>query len=328
MKPRIYQLGPLNRRDARMLGTIWRRQGGKTSMEVLLALDEMARKPGRLVIFCSASLAVGGEATYKAGGAMLDLLRRHRHREMEANANFDDAAAFREVFEQGRLEVKLRHKDGQVSRLKVIAPNPATARGFSGTVIMDEIGFIRDFRAVWEAVEPIASSDPTMRIILATTPPADDAHLSHEMLSPGPGAAFAPNAAGHWYRSETGLLVHRVDVHDAYAAGVPLYHPETGAEVTAEEHRALAIDKDAWDRNYALKFATGGTAACSYLALHHAQERGRVAGCVAGQDDYPAGWEAGLGQGEIYVGVDLATTEKAHSNPSALAVVERAGRDF
>ncbi len=327
-KPASYELEPLNRRDVRQFGLIWRRQGRKTTNLSRIGLYEMATRPGRVVIFGSASLSVGGEVTYRAAEQMRQFLSAHKHREMEANVRFDDESAFREVFEQGRLELKLRHKDAQVSRLKVIAPNPATARGFSGTVLFDEIGFIRDWRGVWEAIEPIASSDPTMRIILATTPPADDAHLSHEMLSPGPGVTFEPNPAGHWYRSETGLLVHRVDVHDGYAAGVVLYHPETGAVISAQEHRALAIDKDAWDRNYALKFAMGGTAACSYLALHHAQERGRVAGCVASQDDYPAGWEAGLGQGEIYVGVDLATTEKDHSNPSALAVVEKIGRDF
>jgi hypothetical protein len=183
---------------------------------------------------------------------------------------------------------------------------------------------------VWEAIEPIASSDPTMRMILATTPPADDAHMSHEMLSPGPGVEFAPDPQGHWYRSETGLLVHRVDVHDGYAAGVVLYHPESGEVISAEEHRALAIDKDAWDRNYGLKFAMGGTSACSFLSLHHAQERGRIAGCLSAEGDYPAGWPQDVpwGSGEITVGVDLATTEREMSNPSALAVVERIGRDF
>lgn len=327
-KPAPYELQVLNRQDVRQLGMIYRRQGRKTTNLSRIGLHEMAKKPGRLVIFGSASLVVGGEVTYRAADQLRLFLAAHKHREMEVNVRFDDEAAFREVFEQGKLELKLRHKDGLVSRLKVVAPNPATARGFSGTVLFDEIGFIRDWRGVWEAIEPIASSDPTMRIILATTPPADDAHLSHEMLSPGPGVTFEPNPAGHWYRSETGLLVHRVDVHDGYAAGVVLYHPETGAVISAEDHRALAIDKDAWDRNYALKFAMGGTAACSYLALHHAQERGRVAGCVASQDDYPRGWEAGLGDGEIYVGVDLGTTEKAHSNPSAVSVVEKIGRDY
>jgi hypothetical protein len=328
-KPATYELEPLNRRDVRMFGMIWRRQGRKTTNLSRLGLYEMAKKPGRLVIFASASLNVGGEVTYRAAEQMRTFLEQHKHREMEANVKFNDEAAFREVFEQGRLELKLRHKDGKVSRFKVIAPNPATARGFSGTVLMDEIGFIRDFRAVWEAVEPIASSDPTMRMILATTPPADDAHLSHEMLSPGPGVEFAADPAGHWYRSETGLLVHRVDVHDGYAAGVVLYHPETGEVITAAEHRAMAMDKDAWDRNYGLKFAMGGTAACSFVSLHHAQERGRAAGCLAAQDDFPFGWpeSAALGNGIFHVGVDLATTENEKSNPSAIAVVEQIGAD-
>lgn len=330
LTPAAYELEPLNQHAVRQFGMIWRRQGRKTTNLSRLGLWEMAKKPGRLVIFGSASLNVGGEVTYRAAEQMRTFLSLHKAREMEANVKFDDESAFREVFEQGRLELKLRHKDGLTSRLKVIAPNPATARGFSGTVLLDEIGFIRDFRGVWEAVEPIASSDPTMRMILATTPPMDDAHFSHEMLSPGPGVEFSENPQGHWYRSETGLLVHRVDVHDGYAAGVPLYHPETGEQVSAAEHRALAVDKDAWDRNYALKFSMGGTAACSYVSLHHAQERGRVAGCLAAQDDYPLGWPqaAPWGEGQIGIGVDLATTERETSNPTALAVIEKIGRDY
>lgn len=330
MKPALYEVEPLNKSDVRMFGMIWRRQGRKTTNLSRLGLLEMARHPGRLVIFASASISVGGEVTYRAAEQLRHFLAAYKAREMESNVQFDDEAAFREVFENSKLELRLRHKDGQISRLKVIAPNPATARGFSGTVLMDEIGFIRDFRGVWEAVEPIASSDPTMRIIVSTTPPSDDAHLSHEMLSAGPGVEFSANPKGHWYRSEMGLLVHRVDVYDGYAAGVVLYHPETGEVISAEEHRALAIDKDAWDRNYALKFAIGGTAACSYASLHHAQERGRLAGCVAEQGDFPRGWPEDIpfGDGEIFVGVDLATTEKETSNPSALAVVEKTGRDF
>ena len=60
-----------------------------------------------------------------------------------------------------------------------------------------------------------------------------------------------------------GIRVHRLDVHDACAAGVPMYHPKTREKISPEESRRLAFDKTAWDRNYALRFIRGGVAACS-----------------------------------------------------------------
>ena len=39
---------------------------------------------------------------------------------------------------------------------------------------------------------------------------------------------------------------------------------------TPEQHRAKAIDKVAWDRNYGCKFIKGGTAAISLTDLTHA----------------------------------------------------------
>lgn len=93
-------------------------------------------------------------------------------------------------------------------------------------------------------------------------------------------AEFKVNAKGNWYRSASGMMCHRVDAWNADAAKVPLYHPETGQPVTPEEHRALAVDKSAWDRNHALKFLAGGTAAVSMAALAGAMQCGRELGLV------------------------------------------------
>ena len=43
---------------------------------------------------------------------------------------------------------------------------------------------------------------------------------------------------------------------------------------------------------------------------------------------WPAGWRSHLAGGMIGIGGDIATTNKAKSNPSAIAVVEQLGRDF
>jgi hypothetical protein len=330
---RAYQLEADKRReDLGIFILLWRRQSGKTEVLSTWALETMLKKAGETVILASASLNVGGEVALRAAGVFWDVLERLRKRfkKLETNTltGFD---ALAEAFLAGKLEVKFTHPGGKVSRLKIIAPNPATARGFTGTVFLDEIGFIPDFRAVWDAVEPITSSDPTFRLIMSTTPPADSGHYSHELLVPP--ADFgepAPAAVGHWYRGDGGIMVHRVDARDAALAGAKLYHPEKRTELTIEEHRKLALDKEAWDRNYGLKLAATGTSACSLSVLHFAQSRPEAQRCYAFEDELPAEWRAllGLGDEPVTIGYDIATTEKGTSNPSSIAIMPHIGRDY
>lgn len=319
---------------------LWRRQTGKTEVLSTWALQTMLSRPGETVILASASLNVGGEVALRAAGVFWMVLSRLRERfaKLEACATEDgqaprilaDFEQLREAFTAGKLEVRFTHPDGRVSRLKVLAPNPATARGFSGTVFLDEIGFIPDFRALWDAVEPITSSDPTFRLIMCTTPPADASHYSHELIVPPADANFETVAPeGVWYRSEAGLMVHRVDAWDADAAGARLYHPETRQPLTTDEHRALALDKEAWDRNYGLRLASTGTAAIALNTLHHAQTREEAARCLFWDGELPADWREQLGEisEPVTVGFDVATTEKNSSNPSSVTIAEKSGTD-
>lgn len=312
---------------------LWRRQSGKTEVLSTWALETMLSRPGDTVILASASLNVGGEVALRAAGVFWQVLTRLRERFKALNLGetaweFD---AMAEAFQAGKLEVRFTHPGGLVSRLKVLAPNPATARGFSGTVFLDEIGFIREFRELWDAVEPITSSDPTFRLIMCTTPPADAAHYSHELIVPPAGLEFPEIVpAGVWYRSEAGLMVHRVDAWDADMAGAQLYHPETRAPLTPDEHRALALDKEAWDRNYGLLLATTGTAAISLNVLNFAQSRPEAKPCLAFEGELPADWRRRLGEirGQVTIGFDVATTEKNTSNPSAVTITEQDGADY
>jgi hypothetical protein len=320
---------------------LWRRQSGKTECLSTWALQTMLERPGDTVILASASLNVGGEVALRAAGVFWQVLTRLRERfqALEAAAIEEgreprvlgDFEALREAFVGGKLEVRFRHPDGRLSRLKVLAPNPATARGFSGTVFLDEVGFIRDFAALWDAVEPITSSDPTFRLIMCTTPPADAAHYSHELIVPPAGLEFGAIAPeGVWYRSEAGLMVHRVDAWDADAAGARLYHPENRQPLTVDEHRALALDKEAWDRNYGLVLASTGTAAIALHALHFAQTRPEAALCLFFDGELPADWRQRLGeiQEPVCGGLDIATTEKHTSNPSSYTITEKVGTDY
>lgn len=326
---------------------LWRRQFGKSTTLANVALKKMMKRRGRLVTFASASLLVGREIIQKESQVLqaalddlrkkareaqmqLDSVNRETGKQLEESLSADD---FAELFEQQRLEFRLYHDRTVYSRTLVIAPNVATARGFSGDVLLDEIGFIKDFKDLWEAMEPIASSDPDFRVLMATTPPADDTHYSFELTVPPDGMVFPVDENGNLYRSQAGVMIHRVDVHDGYAAGVKLYDLETREPLTPQEHRARALDRDAWDRNYGLMHKFGGTAACSIMALAFAQEQGRKK-CFAVDIEHEGDELEGLkflegilGDGQVGLGFDVATTEKELSNPSSLTITEKVGVD-
>lgn len=321
----------------RMLLMYYRRQARKTSTCALQGLDWMAERPGNLVTFATCSLNLGAEMSEReidmlhsivdairagaADGKNETLVDTHINQKTEWDKL--DWADIADLYQKSKLEVKLYHSRTSYSRTKIIAPNIATARGFTGYVILDEIGFIRDFKGFFEAVEPIIASNPDFRLWMSTTPPEDDAHFSYELLAAPPDMEFEVNPKGNWYTNDYGMPIHRVDAWDACAAGVPLYSTRTGAKVTADDHRAIAVDKDAWDRNYGLKPPQTGKSACSLIALHSAQLKGRELGCTWCVDELPTDWQSLLVPGAITtVGVDPATTEKEKSNPTGLSITQ------
>lgn len=328
-----------------------RRQFGKTTTLAGIALKQMMKHRGRLVTFASASINVGKELIYKEAQvlneAMAEMRAQAEQQGMKLSLaenggkeyNAVDVDGIADLFERSRLEMRLWHTQTICSRTQIIAPNPATARGFSGDVLLDEIGFIPNFVEVWEAMEPIASRDPTFRVLMASTPPADESHLCYKIGAPPEGSKFDPCGDGHWYRSEAGILTLRVDVWDGEQCGVRLYDLETRKPITPEEHRERALDKDGWDRNYALKRIPGGLVAMTGVAIDAAQAKGREEctamdlGTVAPEKEEttlqkilshvadvacPGLWGAGY---------DIATTTNKKSNPSSITLAQARGEE-
>jgi hypothetical protein len=173
------------------------------------------------------------------------------------------------------LEFRVYHSTTSYSRTKVIAPNIATARSWSGTVLLDEVAFIRNLRELMTALLPVISTDKQFKLILSTTPPEfDDTHYSFELLAPPAVTDFSPNPAGNWYTSESGIRVHRADAFDTALAGKKIYDLKTGQEITPAEAFQRAPNKDGHRIAHWLKWMLGGTAACDLLRLRTAQERG------------------------------------------------------
>lgn len=322
----------------RMLIMYWRRQARKTSTCALQALDWMSEAPGKLVTFSTCSLNLGAEMSEKeiemlhsivndirdgASSAPTEVLVDTHIDGMNDDWTALDWSDIAELYQKSKLEVKLYHSRSTYSRTKIIAPNFATARGFTGYVILDEIGFIRQFKLFFEAVEPIIASDPSFHLWMSTTPPEDESHDSYEFIAPPPDMDFKVNPKGNWFTNEYDIPVHRVDAWDGCAAGVNLYSKKTGAVVTADQHRSLSVDKSAWDRNYGLKPPMSGKSAYTLTALAAAQRKGHELECLWCVDELPTGWQKYLVNGALTaIGCDPATTEKEKSNPTGVAITQ------
>jgi hypothetical protein len=279
------------RHTSGMMAELARRQAGKSFGLACTALDWMMESVCD-VIFASAALRLGQENIRKEAevwrtatdklrlAAAAGGMRLTTSADKGTKGELLDLDAVADLFEHQKLETKLWHSRTRCSRSLVVAPNPDTAVGWSGNVILDEVGRIPDFRDVYEAMEPIVSSNSGFKVRMATTPPPDDAHYSYELLAPPPEleGSFRPNPRGNWYTSRLGILVHRTDAWDAALAGVPLYDLKTREALTPEDHRARAVDRQAWDRNYGLRFLSGGLSAVSLAALFHAQANGNATG--------------------------------------------------
>jgi hypothetical protein len=338
--------------EHRVAGLLARRQYGKTTIASRIALKKMMRHAGHTVVFGSVKIDLGREivrkeaeamqrafammaASVKGGGLLqaADAARSVKGTEKQPEFSADDWA---EIYEACRLEFRLWHDRTTYSRTKVVALN-ASAVGETGDLILDEVGRVKNFRDVVEAVMPIIASNPDFRCIYTTTPPPDDTHYSFDLLSPPIGAELPVNAKGNWYLSELGVWVLRITAWDAAADGVPLYDDDSGEPITPDESRAKAHDRDAWDRNYACKFVLGGTAACGLQQLDTAQRRSLIKGNECGfftvhsDTDFDAGLRfiaERLTSGPVGLGWDLATTTSETSNPNGFSVLEQIGSDY
>lgn len=291
---RIYQR-EVFRHALRRLFLLWARQTGKSFTLASIALDLMMATPGALVTFISASIVLGTEILLKEVQIWVRFLELYRKAaekaglKLTSSADGLDVDAVADLFEHSKLETRLWHSNSVCSRSRVIAPNPDTAVGWTAHIIGDEIGRWPNAKDVFEAVIPFMKSNPDLILRLATTPPPDDKHITFEWFLP-PGEEWPVNSKGNWFKAPCGIMTHRFDAYDAFAAGVPVYHPDTGEKITPDEDRQLAADRGAWDRNNALKFIQGGTAAASLASIQRAMALGRGL-CLAANITEPVTFE-------------------------------------
>jgi hypothetical protein len=135
----------------------WARQIGKSYALAAWAVWRLMTRPGRLVTVLSNSKENGAEFLLKCA----EICRLH-------NTQFEIDGMPPLDFEDMRMELRFRNR-GKMGRIKVLAANPRTARGFSGDLILDEFAFHENAEEIWEAAEPILASNKDFLCRIAST---------------------------------------------------------------------------------------------------------------------------------------------------------------
>jgi len=171
------------------------------------------------------------------------------------------------------------------SRVIALPANPATARGYSGNVILDEFAFHEDAEGIWRAIYP-SITNPLR------------GELKLRVLS-------TPNGQGNrFYRLWTGgganWSRHKVTVHDAIAAGLP---------INLDALREQIGDADAWAQEYECAFLDVGGVLFPYEL---------IAGCESDLASELMTVPSGE-RGALYTGVDVGTV----NDPTVAVTLER-----
>lgn len=284
----------------------WSRQIGKSYTLAAWAVDRLLRFPGRLVTVLSNSRDNGAEFVVKAEEVCRQIGLAIESVELESNA--DELNARTDLsedlkFEAMRFEVRITVK-GKVGRIKVLAANPRTARGFSGDLILDEFAFHENSAAIWEAAEPIISANPDFLCRIASTGNGKR-NMFYQLIARGD------------------IPYCRVRRSDAYEMGeLKIYSIISGKEIKPDEARKQAADKRAYDQNYECAFNDENARLLPQEWINAAQ---RVQLPVDEQT-----WSVASVQrmhratGELYLGQDFARV----GDLSVQAVFEKIGTTF
>ena len=280
IKFREYQKPVFEDNETGVLVLHWSRQIGKSFTLAAWAVDRLLTRPGRLVTVLSNSKDNGAEFALKCR-EVLNLLGVAK--EAVGFAATDDTVEYSDM----RFEVTVKVK-GKTGRIKVLAANPRTARGFSGDLILDEFAFHEDSNAIWEAAEPILSSNPDFLCRVAST---------------GNGTS------NMFYRMATEgfFKVSRVRRSDAWKMGVKIYDAKTRKPITPDEARAQALDKAAYDQNYECAFASESGSLLTHEMIN-AASLGRGDADIF-DDALPDGYLDKFGTSvSLFLGMDVAAT--------------------
>lgn len=244
--------------DTGVLVLHWSRQIGKSYVLAAWSVKRLLNRPGRLITVLSNSRDNGKEFVEK----VKEVCRL-------AGAAFEDEdLSPSEFFEDMQYEVRIK-VDGKVGRIKVLAANPRTARGFSGDLILDEFAFHENSAAIWDAAEPIISSNPDYICRIASTGNGKF-NMFYRMVAGAKTTATTTNPAG-LCESSAGFIVSRVARSAAYILGQKIYDPKSRQPITPEQAFKAALDKASYRQNYELAFNDEAGALLAHELITSAQ---------------------------------------------------------
>jgi phage FluMu gp28-like protein len=224
------------------------------------------------------------------------------------------------AFEDTRLELRIR-VGRKTGRIKVLAANPRTARGFSGDLILDEFAFHENSNAIWEAVEPILASNPDFVCRIAST--GNGRHNMFYRMAAQFRVSSGELRMGEDGTRNTQYKVSRVTRTMAYGMGVPIYDPQSRQPITPEQARAQALDKRAYDQNYECAFADENATLLTHELISAAERNDAGEFCETN-------WSASAlarfrnAVGPLYVGFDVGRSVDL----SVISVVEKVAGMF
>lgn len=184
----------------------------------------------------------------------------------------EDYSELRDSAEALLKSAEIRWPNG--SRLIAIPANPATARGYSANLTLDEFAFHEDPDAIWRAIYPSISNPlkGVFKLRIVTTPN-------------GMG-----NKAHDLWVKDNGYSKHLVDIYAAKARGLP---------VNIEELKAGLDDPEGWAQEFECQFIDAAAVLLSYELIAGCESPEATEACA------PEFWET-RGANAVVLGLDFA----------------------
>lgn len=288
------------------------RQGGKSFGTSLEAVVDCYMHPRTTWVFLSAGERQSKELMNKAAMHA----RAMNQAIMELTEQFKDEHDNRTEYKQ--LEILFPNG----SRIIGLPANPATARGHSAHILLDEFALHKDSRAIWTALFPSITRGYKIRII---STPLGKKNKFYELWT-GRTHQIWDGQDYKFVGERGGYSKHKVTIFDAVEMGLNLYDDE-GEPCEPEDLRLGLADDEAWHQEFLCEFVDEQTAFLTYDLIEGCEDctldhmppwaEKLVAAAIAHHDKYkseenPPPFEAWnilrdvLWVGELYAGFDVA----------------------
>lgn len=208
------------------------------------------------------------------------------------------------------------------SRIIGLPANPATARGHSANILLDEFALHKDSRAIWTALYPSITRGYKIRII---STPLGKKNKFYELWT-GRTLQIWDGQEYQHVGERGGYSKHKVTIFDAVDMGLKLYDDE-GELCEPEDLRLGLADDEAWHQEFLCEFVDEQTAFLTYDLIESCEDctidhmppwaENLLAAAIAHHDKHkgeenPPPFEAWhilrdvLFPGELYLGFDVA----------------------